>query len=93
MPVAYGINRQVIYYTKALIIFLISLLFYILFVAAFLIIEVVQSGYSPDFIEIMNILGWTVLCGFVLTVFESIIIFLCVLIQNIGVVIGDVCSK
>lgn len=91
LPIAYGTNRQILYYAKVLTIFLISFVSYILFVAVFFIIEMVQSGYSPDFMEIMNVLGWTLLCGFVLTAFESILIFLCVIIQNTGIVTGISC--
>ncbi len=91
LPVAYGTKRQILYYAKVFTIFLMSLLFYIIFVTAFFIIEVIQSGYSPNIMEMQNILGWTLLCGLVLIAFESIIIFLCVLIQNTGVVIGIGC--
>lgn len=91
LSVAYGIKRQILYYAKAITIFLTSLLFYIGFIATFFIIEVVQSGYIPSIMELQNILGWTILCWLVLMAFESIIFFLCVLIQNTGIVIGISC--
>lgn len=91
LSIAYGTKRKILYYAKIFTIFGISLLFYGLFVAVFFVNEVARSGYSPDFIEIQNMLGWTLLCGFVLIAFESIIIFLCVLIQNAGIVIGISC--
>lgn len=55
------------------------------------IIEIIQSGYIPTASEVINLLGWALACGTVLLALESISIFLCVVIQNTGIVTGICC--
>ena len=54
-------------------------------------IEIIQSGYIPTASEVINLLGWALACGTVLLALESISIFLCVVIQNTGIVTGICC--
>lgn len=88
LSVAYGTKRSILYLSKAITIFVISFLAYCAFVAAFTIMETVISGYFLTMNELMNLCGWTFLCGMVLIALECITIFLCVLIPNTGVVTG-----
>lgn len=88
LSIAYGTKRSILYYTKAITIFSISLIAYFAFVAVFAIIEIIQSGYLFNTNELINLLGWTFLCGIVLLALECITIFLCVLIPNTGIVTG-----
>ena len=55
------------------------------------ILEIIQSGYIPTASEVINLLGWALACGTVLLALESISIFLCVVIQNTGIVTGICC--
>lgn len=55
------------------------------------VIEIIQSGYIPTASEVINLLGWALACGTVLLALESISIFLCVVIQNTGIVTGICC--
>ncbi len=87
----YGTKRTILYYTKAITILAVSLITYLIFVAAFFVIEIIQSGYIPSASEALTLFGWALACGIVLLAFESISIFLCVIIQNIGVVTGICC--
>lgn len=91
LSVAYGTKRTILYYTKAITILAVSLITYLIFVAAFFVIEIIQSGYIPSASEALTLFGWALACGIVLLAFESISIFLCVIIQNIGVVTGICC--
>ena len=67
------------------------LITYLIFVATFFVIEIIQSGYIPTASEVINLLGWALACGTVLLALESISIFLCVVIQNTGIVTGICC--
>ena len=89
--VAYGTKRTILYYTKAITILVVSLITYLIFVATFFVIEIIQSGYIPTASEVINLLGWALACGTVLLALESISIFLCVVIQNTGIVTGICC--
>ena len=40
-------KRQILYYTKAITILAVSLITYLIFVAAFFVIEIIHSGYIP----------------------------------------------
>ena len=91
LSVAYGTKRTILYYTKAITILVVSLITYLIFVATFFVIEIIQSGYIPTASEVINLLGWTLACGTVLLALESISIFLCVVIQNTGIVTGICC--
>lgn len=91
LSVAYGTKRTILYYTKAITILVVSLITYLIFVATFFVIEIIQSGYIPTASEVINLLGWALACGTVLLAFESISIFLCVVIQNTGIVTGICC--
>ena len=92
LSVAYGTKRTILYYTKAITILVVSLITYLIFVATFFVIEIIQSGYIPTASEVINLLGWALACGTVLLALESISIFLCVVIQNTGIVTGICCS-
>lgn len=81
----------ILYYTKAITILVVSLITYLIFVATFFVIEIIQSGYIPTASEVINLLGWALACGTVLLALESISIFLCVVIQNTGIVTGICC--
>ncbi len=70
---------------------MVSLIAYLIFVATFFVIEIIQSGYIPTASEVINLLGWALACGTVLLALESISIFLCVVIQNTGIVTGICC--
>ena len=70
---------------------MVSLITYLIFVATFFVIEIIQSGYIPTASEVINLLGWALACGTVLLALESISIFLCVVIQNTGIVTGICC--
>lgn len=87
----YGTKRTILYYTKAITILVVSLITYLIFVATFFVIEIIQSGYIPTASEVINLLGWALACGTVLLALESISIFLCVVIQNTGIVTGICC--
>ena len=76
---------------KRLTILVVSLITYLIFVATFFVIEIIQSGYIPTASEVINLLGWALACGTVLLALESISIFLCVVIQNTGIVTGICC--
>ena len=91
LSVAYGTKRTILYYTKAITILVVSLITYLIFVATFFVIEIIQSGYIPTASEVINLLGWALACGTVLLALESISIFLCVVIQNTGIVTGICC--
>ena len=78
LSVAYGTKRTILYYTKAITILVVSLITYLIFVAIFFVIEIIQSGYIPTASEAINLLGWALACGTVLLALESISIFLCV---------------
>lgn len=91
LSVAYGTKRTILYYTKAITILVVSLITYLIFVAIFFVIEIIQSGYIPTASEVINLLGWALACGTVLLALESISIFLCVVIQNTGIVTGICC--
>ncbi|WP_343247158.1 ABC transporter permease [Diplocloster hominis] len=88
LSVAYGMKRSILYYTKAITIFVISFLTYFAFVAVFTIVETMLSGYFLNTHELIKLLGWTSLCGMVLIALECITIFFCVLIPNTGIVTG-----
>ncbi len=55
---AYGTKRTILYYTKAITILVVSLITYLIFVATFFVIEIIQSGYIPTASEVLNLLGW-----------------------------------
>lgn len=76
---------------QAITILVVSLITYLIFVATFFVIEIIQSGYIPTASEVINLLGWALACGTVLLALESISIFLCVVIQNTGIVTGICC--
>ena len=82
LSVAYGTKRTILYYTKAITILAVSLITYLIFVAAFFVIEIIQSGYIPSASEALTLFGWALACGIVLLAFESISIFLCVIIRT-----------
>ena len=75
LSVAYGTKRTILYYTKAITILVVSLITYLIFVATFFVIEIIQSGYIPTASEVINLLGWALACGTVLLALESISIF------------------
>ena len=91
LVVAYGTKRTVLYYTKAITIFMVSLITYLFFTGVFFIIEIWQSDYVPSVSETVTLLGWALACGVTLLALESISIFLCVLIPNTGIVAGISC--
>lgn len=66
LSVAYGTKRTILYYTKAITILVVSLITYLIFVATFFVIEIIQSGYIPTASEVINLLGWALACGTVL---------------------------
>ena len=72
LSVAYGTKRTILYYTKAITILAVSLITYLIFVAAFFVIEIIQSGYIPSASEALTLFGWALACGIVLLAFESI---------------------
>lgn len=72
LSVAYGTKRTILYYTKAITILVVSLITYLIFVATFFVIEIIQSGYIPTASEVINLLGWALACGTVLLALESI---------------------
>ena len=57
LSVAYGTKRTILYYTKAITILVVSLITYLIFVATFFVIEIIQSGYIPTASEVINLLG------------------------------------
>lgn len=59
LSVAYGTKRTILYYTKAITILVVSLITYLIFVATFFVIEIIQSGYIPTASEVINLLGST----------------------------------
>ena len=54
LSVAYGTKRTILYYTKAITILVVSLITYLIFVATFFVIEIIQSGYIPTASEVIN---------------------------------------
>lgn len=56
----------------------------------FLVLDEPINGLDPAS-EVINLLGWALACGTVLLALESISIFLCVVIQNTGIVTGICC--
>lgn len=65
LSVAYGTKRTILYYTKAITILAVSLITYLIFVAAFFVIEIIQSGYIPSASEALTLFGWALACGIV----------------------------
>ncbi len=57
LSVAYGTKRTILYYTKAITILVVSLITYLIFVATFFVIEIIQSGYIPTASEVINLFG------------------------------------
>lgn len=91
LSVAYGIDRRIIYFSKAIIILVVSILMYFTFIFGFFVLETIQSGYLMCLSEILQLLQWTVINGLVLLAMNCLVIFLCVLISNISVVTGVSC--
>lgn len=91
LSVAYGIDRRIIYFSKAMIILVVSLFMYFAFILGFFILETMQSGYLMSLAEFMQLLQWTVINGLVLLAMNCLVIFLCGLISNISVVTGVSC--
>lgn len=91
LAVATGVSRWRIYISKVVTILITVFFVYALYVGIFTSIEVTQTHYSLQINEIFYIGKIFILNYIVLIAFAFFVIFLCVLFQNIGLVIGISC--
>ncbi len=88
LAVAGGIRKWKIYLSKAIILSGATFLFYYIFIFIFLIIELIQTGYQFNANDLTVMLKLIFLNNVALVSLQFLTIFLCVLLKNIGVVVG-----
>lgn len=91
LAVATGVSRWNIYIAKVITIITFVLFFYLFYVIVFTLIEVFQTGYLLQMKDLLYMSKIFLLNYLVLIAFAFFVIFLCVLLQNVGFVIGISC--